>query len=210
MTPLSPPTETASPANERAVESAWKTGVSPLIFGSGFFLLGTKDLLRRFFPQTSLAQNGLSWLAIVIAAAVLVAGGIWTRRHVNAQAVSPRESSSFASRNWLLLPIVLVPTVLVSLVLVYAFTSYGHLPTSYQLDDDRLVMPGFAVMCAAISFYYGRKHKSALLWAYGAYLLGLALLIWWLPASPIERSGWLMSGTGGPLAVFGATRLKVR
>ncbi len=97
-----------------------------------------------------------------------------------------------------------------SLALAYAFTSYGHLPTAYQLNDDRLVMPGFAVMGAAISFYYGRKHNSVLLWVYGVYLLGLSFLIWWLPASPIERSGWLMSGTGGPLAVFGATRLKLR
>jgi hypothetical protein len=102
----------------------------------------------------------------------------------------------------------LVPLVLVPLVIAYAFTSYGRQPAPHLPDYDRLIVPGFAVTFAALSFYYGRKRNAPLLLAYGIYLICLALLIWWLPLTPTERSGLLMSGAGGPLAVFGAMRLR--
>jgi hypothetical protein len=177
--------------------------------GSGFFLLGTSDLLKRFLPQTTLAQQGISWLAIALAAAAFATTRIWRRRSIDARVISSSGGHmEVSSRNWLLLPMLLVPLVLVPLVVTYAFTSYGRQPAAYLVDSDRLVMPGFAVVFAALSLYYGRKRKAPLLLVYGIYLIGLALLIWWLPLTPVERDGLLMSGTGGPLAVFGATRLR--
>lgn len=194
--------------SERPGESLWETGVTPLLSGSGFFLLGTSDLLKRFLPQTSLAQGGISWLMILLTAATFAAGGIWSRRFIRARTASPHAHTEFKSCNWLLLPTLLVPLVLVPLVISYAFTSYGRQPAPYQLEEGRLVMPGFAVMIAALAFYYGHKRKVPVLLAYGTYLMSLALLIWWLPLSPTERSGLLLSGVGGPLAVLGAMRLR--
>jgi hypothetical protein len=185
-----PDVETLS---KRPIESQWEIGVGPLLTGSVFFLLGIPDVLERFLPQTALAQNGTQWLALLFAAA-FAAILIWGTR--------------FISRKWLLLPIVLVPLVLVPIVIAYAFSSYGSPPAPVSLDSDRLVMPGFAVLFGAIALYEGRKRKSPLLLAFGTYLMCLALLLWWLPLSPTERSGLLNVGAGGPLGAFGATRLR--
>jgi hypothetical protein len=187
----------------------WKVGFAPFMSGSGLFLLGTSDLLKRFLPQTALAQQGISWLILCVAGAAFAITAIWGRRSVIPYVVSPHGAHmESTSRNWLLLPLLLVPLVLLLLVGAYAFTSFGRQPTPYSIDHDRLVMPGFAVMLAALSFFYARKRQELLLWAYGFYLIGLALLIWWLPLSPTERSGFLMSGAAGPLSVFGAMRLR--
>jgi hypothetical protein len=197
------------PPSHRPLESLWETGLSPLWCGSGFFLLGVQDLLKRFLPPTSFAQQGISWIAICLAIATFAAAAFWGKRSISARSVSPRSGYvEPKSHKWLLLPVLLVPLVLASLIIAYAFASYGRQPAPYDLDDSRLVEPGFSVMFAAISLHYGLKHKAALLLVYGGYLICLALLIWWLPISPTERDGLLQSGAGGPLAVYGAIRLR--
>lgn len=190
-------------------ESMWKVGFAPFVSGSGFFLLGTSDLVKRFLPQTALAQEGISWLMICLTGAAFAATAVWGRRSIIPHVASPHRSHiDSRSRNWLLLPMLLVPLVLLPLVAADAFTSYGRQPTPYSISDGRLVIPGFAVMVAALSLYNWRKRSEPLLLAFGIYLIGLALLIWWLSLGSTERSGLLMAGTGGPLAVFGATRLR--
>jgi hypothetical protein len=181
--------------SKRPLEYSWETGVSPLFSGSIFFLLGASGLLKRFLPQTAFAQQGVSWLVICLVAVAILVAKIWGTRGIG--------------RTWLLLPIVLVPLVLVPLVSAYAFTSYGRPSNPYPLNIDRLVMPGFAVLFGVLSlYYYVRKQETPALLAYGIYLMCLALLIWWLPLSSTERGDLLNSGAGGPLAVFGAMRLR--
>jgi hypothetical protein len=197
------------PISSRPSESLWRNGLSPLWGGLVFFLLGTRDLLERFLPPTPLAQHSARWAVICVAATLFVAVTIWGRRSIRARVVSP--PSGYVepkSHNWLLLPVLLVPLVLVPIVIANAFTSYGRSPAPYALDDDRLFAPGFAVMFAALSLYYGWKRKAPLLSVYAIYLICLALLIWLLPLSPNERDGLLMSGAGGPLVAFGAVRLR--
>ncbi|HEX2655804.1 MAG TPA: hypothetical protein VHN11_19435 [Xanthobacteraceae bacterium] len=198
-----------SPLPDRPIGLQWATGLAPLWSGLGFFLLGTQDLLKRFLPPTSSVREGMGWAALCLVAIVFVAVPIWGTRAIRARAFSLR--SGYAqpkSRNWLLLPVLVVPMVLVTVVIAYAFTSHGRPPTPYALYNDRLVTPGFAVTFAVSSLYYGWKRRVPLLLAYAIYLTCLALLIWWLPLSPVERGGLLLSGAGGPLAVFGAIRLR--
>jgi hypothetical protein len=168
--------------------------------GAGFFLLGAPHLLQRFLPQTTLAQQGISWLALGLAAIVLAINAIWGRRFIASRTDSPQQGQMQSKRsNWLLLPMVLVSLLLVPLVLVYGFTSYGRHPDSYMLDQNRLASPAFALMFAALSLHYAWKRRASVLLAYAIYLACLALLIWWLPLNPTERHGLLMSGAGGPL-----------
>lgn len=191
------------------LEILWNIGLAPLMSGLGFFLLATPDLIGRFLPQTILAQQGVRWLAICLAAATLATNAIWSRQFIKSLSGAPRKRPGESKRNnWLLLPAVLVPLFLVPLVAAYAFTSYGHHPSAYSLDHDKLAAPTFTLIFAALSLYYARKRKAPMLLAYGIYLIGLAWLIWWLPLSPTERNGLLMSGAGGPQAVFGAMRLR--
>jgi hypothetical protein len=188
----------------------WKVGFAPFMSGSGLFLLGTSDLLKRFLPQTALAQQGISWLILCVAGAAFAITAIWGRRSVIPYVVSPHGAHmESTSRNWLLLPLLLVPLVLLPVVAAYAFTTYGHQPSPYQINHDRLTTPAFAVMLAALSLFRGWKRREPLLLAYGVYLIGLGLLIWWLPLSHTERSALLMAGASGPLAVFGAMSLRV-
>jgi hypothetical protein len=197
------------PLANRPIELLWETGFSPLWAGSGFFLLGIQDLLKRFLPPTSLIQEGISWVAICFTAAAFAAAAIWGKRSIRARVVSPHTGYvEPKSRNWLLLPALFVPLLLVPIIIAYAFTSYGRPPAPYTLDDGKLVVPGFALVFAALSLHYGWKRKVLLLLVYGIYLICLALLIWRMPLTPTERGGLLMSGAGGPLAVFGAIRLR--
>jgi hypothetical protein len=187
--------------SKRPAEYLWETGVAPLSAGSGFVLLGTATLLQRILPQTDLAQQGIMWLAICFVVAMA-----WGTRSIKDRVVSPRGGYvEPAHPKWLLWFALL--SLLAPLVLVYVFFPDGG---SLGLDPlhSRLLVPGFAVLFGAGSFYEGRKRKIPLLLAYGIYLMCLALLIWWLPLSPTERFGLLQSGAGGPLAVFGAMRLR--
>ena len=185
--------------SKRPVEYLWETGVAPLSAGSCLFLLGASDLLRRILPQTDLAQQGIKWLAICVVVAVL-----WGTHSIKDRVVSPRGGYvEPAHPKWLLS--LLLPALVVPLVLVYAFTPVGS-PPDPNFIDNRLIVPGFAVLFAVMSLYYGRMRKMPLL--YGIYLMCLALLIWWLPLSTIERFGLLQTGACGPLAVFGAMRLR--
>lgn len=183
----------------------WETGIAPLSAGSCFFMLGAADLLQRFLPQTNLAQQGIKWLAICLGFAVM-----WGTRSIKDRLVFSRggyvdhkSDEWFASvARWILL--LVLPMVLLPLAFIYVFAPDGHLPDLFF--DSRLIVPGFAVLFAAQTLYHGRMRKAPLL--YGIYLLCLALLIWGLPLSPTERFGLLQAGAGGPLAVFGAMRLR--
>ncbi len=197
-----------SPMNS-PMQTLWDIGIAPLFSGLGFFLLGMSSLLKRFIPQTSLAQNSMRWTMLLITAAALAAAAIWVRRSMNSGLFTPPgRRENVMGRAWLLLPMVVVPMVLVSLVIALGFTSYGHHPSPYMIDKDRLIMPAFAVLFAILSFYYGWKREVSLLHAFGIYLACLAVLVWWLPLSPVERGGLVMSASGGPLAIYGAVRLR--
>jgi len=189
--------------SKRPGEYLWETGVAPLTAGLCFFLLGASDLLKRFLPQTGLAQNGMKWLAICAVAAVF-----WGMRSIKGRVVLPRGGYVEPWVPWWL-PLLLLPIFLAPLVLDYVLTANGR-PHDFSayLDNDRLIVPGFAVWFAAGSLYEARKRKSSPLLAYGLYLMCLAPLTGWLPLSPTERFGLLQSGAGGPLAVFGAMRLR--
>jgi hypothetical protein len=188
--------------SKRPAEYLWETGVAPLSAGLAFFLLGASDLLQRILPQTDLAQQGIKWLAICFVVAVF-----WVTRSIKDRVVSPRggyvEPAQPKWLLWLLLPALFVP-----LILVHTLTPVGSAPGHDFLDNDKLIVPGFAVLFGVMSLYEGWKRKMSLLLAYGIYLICLALLIWWLPLSATERYGLLQSGAGGPLAVFGAMRLR--
>jgi hypothetical protein len=188
--------------SKRPAEYLWETGVAPLSAGSCFFLLGTAILLQRILPQTDLAQQGIQWLAICFAAAVALG-----TRFIKDRVVSPRGGYVEPVRpKWLLWFALL--SLFVPLGLVYAITPVGSPPPDVDSFDNffSLLAPGFAVLIGVLSLYHGRMRKMLLL--YGIYMLCLALLIWWLPLSAIERFGLLQSGAGGPLAVFGAMRLR--
>ncbi len=190
--------------SRRPMEYLWETGVAPLTVGTAFFLLGTADLLQRILPQTELAQQGIKWLALCFVVAVL-----WGMRSIKDRVVSPRGGYvelEPAQPKWLLW--IVLATLLVSLLLVYTLNPVGSPSGHSFLDNDKLIVPGFAVLFGVISLYEGQKRKMSLLLAYGIYLICLAPLIWWLPFSATERFGLLQSGTGGPLAVFGAMRLR--
>lgn len=188
--------------SRRPAEYLWETGVAPLTVGTGFFLLGSAELLQRILPQTDLAQQGIKWLALCFVVAMF-----WGMRSIKDRVVSPRggyvELES-AHPKWLLW--LLLPALLVSLVLVYALNPVGNPSGHTFLDNDKLIVPGFAVLFGVISLYEGRMRKMPVL--FGIYMGCLALLIWWLPLSATERFGLLQSGTGGPLAIFGAMRLR--
>jgi hypothetical protein len=188
--------------SKRPAEYLWETGVAPLTVGMGFFLLGSAELLRRILPQTDLAQQGIKWLALCFVVAMF-----WGMRSIKDRLVSPRGGYvelEPARPKWLLW--LLLPALLVSLVLVYALTPAGNPIGHNFLDNDKLIVPGFAVLFGVISLYEGRMGKIPVL--FFVYMVCLALLIWWLPLSAMERFGLLQSGTGGPLAIFGAMRLR--
>ena len=181
--------------SKRPAEYMWETGVPPLSAGSGFFLLGSADLLQRILPQADLAHMGIKWLAIFLAGAVL-----WSARCIKDRIVSPRGGYvEPAQPRWLL------PALLMLLILVYSTAQIGN-PPDHDFIDNRLVVPGFAVLTGVLALYHGRMRKLPVL--FGIYMVCLALLIWWLPLSTTERFGLLESGTGGPLAVYGAMRLR--
>jgi hypothetical protein len=91
------------------------------------------------------------------------------------------------------------------LVIVLTFLApLGYLPRL----DQRLVVPGFAILFAAITLAYGWRDKSPLMISFGLYLLCLAPLLWWLPVSSVERGASLKVGAGAPLALGGAFILR--
>ncbi|MEP7354700.1 MAG: hypothetical protein ABI824_15840 [Acidobacteriota bacterium] len=181
---------------KRPLEYLWESGVAPLASGSTFFLLGSSDLVLRFLPKTSAAQEGVRLLAIccVIAASLAI-------RSVKKRLVFPRAGHVEPVRHYgLILLLVCIPLALT--------IWQGSMPDLNRLmANDRLIVTGFAVWFAVMSMHYGRKQGSPLLIAFGVYLLGLALLIWWLPLRATERFGLLEAGAGGPLTVYGAARL---
>ena len=187
--------------SKRPAEHQWETGVAPLSAGLCFFLLGIPDLLKDVL-LTDLAYAGLKFLGVFAVPALL-----WGARTISNRIVSPRCGYVEPAQPqwlkwflWLSLPMLGVP-----LVLAYVLNPVGS-PPVLNFVDGRLIVPGLAVLIATLSLYFGRMRKMPVL--FGIYMLSLALVIWWLPLSATERAGMLQSGTGGPLAILGAIRVR--
>ena len=190
----------ADKLSKRPEEYLWETGLSPLVAGSGFFLLGASELLQRILPQTGMAQQGIKWLALFAVAAV-----IWGARFIRDRVVSPRGGYVVpADPRWFLWVVLLA--MILSLLLAYTLAPAGILHDRIGFIDHHLVAPGFAVLFGILSLYYGRMRMIPLLFC--IYLMFLASLIWWLPISETEEFGLLQAGAGGPLAVFGVIRVR--
>jgi hypothetical protein len=160
------------------------------------FLLGGSVLVQRFLPKTFVASEAPGWLAICCAAAAL-----WGEKRLKERLVFTRGGHVELRRRWW--PFVLSGLVLQGIVIVFLVLP-GHRPRL----DGQLVWPGFAIVFAVIALASGWQLKSPLRAYFGAYLLCLAPLMWWLPVTSIERSAVLEVGAGAPLAVGGALILR--
>jgi hypothetical protein len=173
-----------------------ETGIPQLTGGLIFFFLGGSDLVQRFLPKTLLASEGPRWLAICCATAVL-----WGAKTLKERVVFTRGGHVELRRGWW--PFVVSGLAVQGIVLVFLGLS-GRLP---RLDGE-MAYPGFAIVFAVIALASGWQLKSPLRTCFGAYLLGLAPLLWWLPVTNIERGAVLEVGAGAPLAVGGALILR--
>jgi len=169
----------------------FETGVSQLTCGLIFSLLGVSDLLQRFLPERSVAQEAPKLLATCGVVAVL-----WGSKALKERVVLPRGGyAEVLPRKCSRLEIAAAATIMIFTVFLMKF-------------EDRLLFPGFAVLFAVITLGYGWRNKSSLVVCFGVYLLCLAPVLWLLPITHLQQAALLEVGVGAPLAVGGAFILR--
>jgi hypothetical protein len=174
------------------------TGVPLLAGGLIFALLGSSVLIQQVLPKGFIAQETPRWIAICCAGAVLLGA-----RAVKQRIVFPRGGYVQPLPHPALRFMRVASFAAVVAVAIFAMTWPGRLPHA----ESRLIEPGFAMAFAIICMATGWQQKSRSIMGFGAYLVGLAPLLWILE-SGYERGSWFEVGVGAPLAVAGEIRLR--
>ena len=176
-----------------------ETGVPLLAGGVIFVLLGGSVLIQRALPRGFIAQEAPGFIAFCCAGGALLGAKALKRRIVFPRGgyVEPRASPAFRFMR-------AASVAAVALVGIFAMAWPGRLPHM----ESRVLEPGFAIAFAIICLASGWQQKSKSMMGFGAYLVGLAPLLWMMPGSDYERLSWLEVGVGAPLAVAGAIRLR--
>jgi hypothetical protein len=175
------------------------TGVPGLVGGLIWFFLGSSVLIQQALPRGFMPQEIPGWIATCCCVTVLLGARALKRRIVFPRGgyveLRPRPAIRFIFVAFLALAILLT---------IFAIAWPGRLPAM----DGRLIEPGFAIASAILCLAFGSQQKSTWGMLFGVYLVGLAALLWLMPAGSHEGMARLQVGMGAPVAVAGAIRLR--
>ena len=175
-----------------------ETGVPQLICGLLVFLFGGSELVTSVLPRNSLAQQGPRWLAVLFCVT-----NIWIARAVYRKYVFPRGGYVEPRQRRM-------AGISVAGAIGAAGALFGTIFWAGRLNlESRPICPAFAVIFAGISFAAGVRERSAPAAWFGAYLLAIAPVLWWIPGGLYDRFLWLAVAVGFPMAGFGAIRLLI-
>jgi hypothetical protein len=178
-----------------------ETGLPQLTSGFGFFIGGCFVLIQRLLPGTALYVLSTQWIGIGCCVAVFLGIAAIRRRIVFPRGgyVAPRGRTP---------RLLYFSTFALVAVTVWVFARARALHR-FDLLDSSLIWPGFAILFAVICLYGGWQQKNTGMTCFGVYLVCLAPLLWWLPATNnYERSAYFQVAAGAPLAAAGAVRLR--
>jgi hypothetical protein len=178
-----------------------ETGVPWLTSGLVWVLLGLSQLVWPILAARESHQNlalGVQFSGVICAVLVLWGAFKLKQRVVFPRGgyVVPRESPRVR---------ILAMIAFSGIFLVWLFTRGG---THSLYAGQQLWAPGFAIVFAAISAASARQGKSSLGYWFAAYLICLGAVLYQTQSGGYASMSWLQVGIGGPLAAYGAIRLR--
>ena len=156
----------------RPSEYLAESGVPQLVGGAVFLILGSSSLIEHALPNRFVLQEILGWIATCCAAAALLCARSLKQRIVFPRGgyVEPRLSPAFRF-------IRITSLAAILLLAIFEMAWPGRLPR-LPLLESRLAEPGLAVFGGIVFLASGWQQKSMPVMGFGAYLAGLAPLLW--------------------------------
>jgi hypothetical protein len=183
--------------SSRPAEYLNDSGVASLTSGSAFVVMGISQLIWPILAHT----HPNSALVVQSGGTVLVMLVLFAGMKLKQRFVFPRAGYAVPRRS----PVRVLVALGLSCVFLVLLARGGHWALVVALPS---AAPGFAVVFALIAASTARQQKSNLGYWFALYLLCLGAVLWCTHPNVFAGMSWLQIGIGGPLAVYGAVRLR--